>query len=414
MIISGGVGREVRANFENPSISLSDASLIQMFGGDVMSSAGPMVSESSAFSTSIAVYRAIALLSGMAAGLPLKTYRYRGKEETFCRPLAKPGFDRTPFEFKELCFAHLLGWGNAFVYKRRNAYDAIDALLPVAPDRVKVEIDQKTLDNPVKVFKVRDANGVYHPMTSREIMHVPGLGYDGVRGLSPIGVARQAIGIQSAADDLASRLYANGNLIGGVLTTDRSLTQAQADALKARWRDKVQGSRHAHDVAVLDSGISFTPTTLAPEEAQFLQTRRWQVVEVARLYGLPPHMLGDVERSTSWGTGIEQQNIAMVAYTLKTWLTRFEERVTAEIVEPSTQYAEFNVDGLLRGSIAERYAAYSTGISMGFLTRNEVREKENLQPIDGLDEPLQPLNMGSGAVQIPGDAGTTLKKHQEE
>lgn len=408
--------REKREGFENPSISLSDASLIQMFGGDVMSAAGPMVSEQSAFGTSIAVYRAIALLSGMAAGLPLKTYRYRDKAETVCRPLLKPGFDRTPFEFKELCFAHLLGWGNAYVYKRRNAYDAIDALLPIAPDRVKVKLDSSTLGDATKVFEVRDARGAYHPMTSREIMHVPGLGYDGLQGLSPIGVARTAIGIQSAADDLASKLYANGNLIGGVLTTDRALTQQQADALKTRWREKMSGLRHAHDIAVLDAGTSFTSTTLKPEDAQFLETRRWQVIEVARLYGIPPHMLGDVERSTSWGTGIEQQNIAMVSYTLKTWLDRFEGRVTQEVVEPGTQYAEFLVDGLLRGSIAERYAAYSTGISMGFLTRNEVRVKENMQPLDGLDEPLQPLNMGSGAeaVKIPSDATTELKKHQEE
>lgn len=408
--------RERRESFENPSISLSDASLIQMFSGDTVTAAGPMISPAKAFGSSISAYRAIALLSGMAAGLPLKVYRYRDKVEQICRALEDPGFDRTPFEFKELCFAHLLGWGNAYVYKRRNGFDAIDALLPIAPDRVRVKVDQQTIGQATKLFEVRDANGAYVPMTNREIMHVPGLGYDGVQGLSPLGVARQALGIQSAADELAARQYTSGNMIGGILTTDKALTQQQADAIKSRWREKMQGNRNAHDVAVLDAGMSFTATTLKPDDAQFLETRRWEVVEVARVYGLPPHMLGDVERSTSWGTGIEQQNIAMVSYTLKSWLDRFEQRVTREVVTPRTQYAEFLVDGLLRGSIAERYAAYSTGISMGFMTRNEVRVKENMQPLDGLDEPLQPLNMGSGAeaVKIPSDATTTLKKHQEE
>jgi HK97 family phage portal protein len=138
-----------------------------------------------------------------------------------------------------------------------------------------------------------------------------------------------------------------------------------------------------------------------------LESRRWQTVEIARWFGIPPHLLGDVEKSTSWGTGIEQQNIGFVAYTLRPWLNRIEQRVTREVVEPATQYAEFLIDGLLRGDTAERYAAYSTGIQWGFITRNEARVKENLVPLDGLDEPLTPLNMSKGDEETPLAPGST-------
>jgi HK97 family phage portal protein len=397
---------ETRASFENPSISLSDASLIQMFSGDTQTSAGPIVSETGAISTMVSVYRAIALLSGMAAGLPLKTYRYAGKSEVLVRPLLDPGYGRTPYELWETVMVHLLGWGNAFVHKERNAFGAIENLVPINPGRVRPKVyrpGELMPDSAVKVFEVKQPDGSYIPLTNYDLMHIPGLSYDGVLGLSPVGVARQAIGTQMAADDLASRQYSNGNMIGGILTTDRALTQQQADAIKSRWREKMQGVRHAHDVAVLDAGMSFQATTMAPEEAQFLQTRRWQTIEIARVFGIPPHLLGDVERTTSWGTGIEQQNIAFVAYTLRPWLTRIEQRISFEIVAPKTQFAEFEINGLLRGSAPERAAFYANGIQWGWLTRNEARIKENLVPIVGLDEPLTPLNMIAGTQDAEGE-----------
>jgi HK97 family phage portal protein len=299
---------------------------------------------------------------------------------------------------------HLLLWGNAYVEKIRNPLGSIIALRPINPARVKPRLFKPGEGDPnAKVYEVKGVgrSQTVEPYTNYEIMHVPGPGYDGLMGLSPIGVARQSVGISLAAEELAATLYGNGNLMSGVLSTDVKLDQGQADMLKARWREKVQGSRHAHDIAVLDAGTKFTPTSMPPEDAQFLQTRRWQTIEIARLYGIPPHLLGDVEKSTSWGTGIEQQNLAFVAYTLRPWLNRIEQRVTREIVEPSTQYAEFLVDGLLRGDSAQRAASYVSGIQWGYLTRNEVRVKENLQPLEGLDEPLTPLNMAKGDAQGP-------------
>jgi HK97 family phage portal protein len=389
--------KETRANFENPSISLSDASLIQLYGGGP-TTAGPDVSETSAVSGTLAVYRAVSLLAGSIGGLPLRAYRLSGRSEVFPRLLQDPGNGLTPFELWEMVCTHLLLWGNAYVYKHRNSYTAIDALVPINPGRIKTKIlpsDQSGIGEPVKMFEVQQANGKLLPLTNYDLMHIPGLGYDGIKGLSPIGVARQAIGILSAADELAAKLYSSGNMMSGILTTDRPLKQEQADAIKARWRDKLQGNRHAHDIAVLDSGTTFVPTSMAPDVAQFLQTRQWQMEEIARLYGIPPQMLGDrAVRSTA--TGIEQQSIEFVAYTLQPWIRRIEQRVSKEIVIPTTQFVEFDTAGLLRGAIGERYAAYASGIQWGHLTRNEAREMENRTPIDGLDLPLTPLNMIAG------------------
>lgn len=394
--------REVRAsnNPENPGVSLSDPNLLSYFGGSPSVSTGRTVTETGAIGGTIVVYRSISLLAGLVAGCPLHVFRIADKSPVVNRPLESPGYGQTPFELWETVMTHLLGWGNGYVYKHRNTFGAIDGLLPVAPFRVKPKIlsaANSGIGEPVKVFDVKMPNGQYVQMSNYEIMHVPGLSYDGVSGLSPLGVARQAVGVLQSADELAGRLYANGNLISGILSTDKPLKQEQADAIKARWRDKMAGVGHAHDIAVLDAGMKFQPTALNPEEAQFLQTRRWQTIDLARLYGIPPHLVGDVEKSTSWGTGIEQQNIGLVSYTARPWFSRIEQRVSQELVGPSTQKAQFNVESLMRGDAANRAAFYSAGVQGGWLTRNEVRDKENLPPLEGLDEPLTPLNMGAGA-----------------
>lgn len=396
---------ERRANpFENPSISLSDASLLTIFGGEP-TVAGVQVNEPGAVSTSIAVYRAISLLAGLVAGLPLNAFRIRDKTRVAVSALTDhEEAPYTQYELWELVMTHLLGWGNSYCEKIRDGAGRVDSLRPINPDRVKPRLMPPGDGMPaLKVFEVTVTDGQPPvPYTNYEIMHIPGLGYDGLLGLSPIGVARQAIGISRAADDLAGRLYANGNLMSGILTTDKTLTQDQADALKSRWREKMQGAKHAHDVAVLDTGTKFQTLTISPEDAQFLESRRWQTIEIARLYGIPPHLLGDVEKSTSWGTGIEQQNIGLVTYSVRPWLHRIEQRVSREIVSPSTQVARFDVNALLRGDAAARAAYYTQGIQWGWLTRNEARAGEEMQPIDGLDEPLTPLNMKAGTSDVDG------------
>ncbi len=395
-------GLERRANpFENPSIPLTDAGLLDFFGG-TPTDAGVSVSEETSM-RSMTVFRCVSLLAGLVAGLPLKVYRYADKSEVLVRALRDPSDVSTPYELWETVMSHLLLWGNAYVHKVRNSAGSIVELRPIHPSRVRTQIMAPDADSDmaaVKIFQIVDKSGKEVVYTTHEIMHIPGLSFNGIEGLSPVGYARQAIAIGQAADLMAAKLYGNGALQSGILSTDRVLKQEEADKMKARWREKIAGVKHGHDIVVLDNGTTFKPISMPPDEAQFLQSRRWQTVEIARWFGIPPHLVGDVEKSTSWGTGIEQQNVGFVTYTLRGWLTRIEQRITREIVEPKTQYAEFLIDGLMRGSMTERYAAYGTAIQWGWMTRNEARQLENRPPIDGLDKPLTPLNMQPGTPEM--------------
>lgn len=409
----GGIER--RANpFENPSIPLTDAGLLDFFGG-TPTDAGVSISEENSM-RSMTVYRCVSLLAGLVAGLPLKVYRYSDKSEVLVRALRDPSDVCTPFELWETVMSHLLLWGNAYVHKVRNAAGSIVELRPIHPSRVRTQIMAPDADSDmaaVKIFQIEDKNGKQVPYTTFEVMHIPGLSFNGIEGLSPIGYWRQAIAIGQAGDNMAARLFGNGAMMSGILTTERVLNQDQADKLKSRWKEKMAGIKHGHDVAVLDNATKFQPISMPPDEAQFLQSRRWQTIEIARAFGIPPHLVGDVEKSTSWGAGIEQQNIGFVGYTVRSWLTRLEQRIGREIVEPKTQYAEFLVEGLLRGATGERYAGYATAIQWGWMTRNEARRKENMSPLDGLDDPLTPLNMKagvSGEQDIPGAGQSSLSE----
>lgn len=388
--------------FESPAVPLSSVALDGMFGG-VSSEAGPSVTEDSAL-TIPTVFRCVSLISSLIAGCPLITYRNPGK-----KPVTVPALDPlnsnttyTQYELWELVLIHLLLCGNAYVLKIRDGADRIVDLRPIWPRRVT----PKPAPGGGKVFEVKrvDADGRLLPgepitYTPDELMHIPGMGYDGLSGLSPIGYAKQAIGTALAGDRLAARFYSNGTQLSGILKTAVPLTsETQADEMKRKWAIKNSGVGNAGGVAVLDAETEFQPLTINPDELQFLESRRWQTNELARLYGIPPHLVGDVERSTSWGTGIEQQNTAFVAYTLASWANRIEQRVTREVVSTRGQTAAFDFSSLLRGDMTERFNAYAIAVQWGFMTRQEARLREDWEPIDGLDEPLQPLNMQAGST----------------
>jgi HK97 family phage portal protein len=235
--------------------------------------------------------------------------------------------------------------------------------------------------------------------TQDQIMHIPGVGYNGMTGLPPITYAKQAIGTALAGDRLAARFYANGTQLSGILKTAIPLSsETQADEMKRKWAVKNAGLGSAGGVAILDAETDYQPLTIPPDQLQFLESRRWQTTEIARIFGIPPHLVGDVEKTTSWGSGIEEQNTAFVAYTLAAWANRIQQRVTREVVQTRGWSAFFDFSTLMRGDMTERFAAYATAIQWGWFTRNEARLRENLEPIDGLDVPLQPLNMQAGNV----------------
>jgi HK97 family phage portal protein len=203
-----------------------------------------------------------------------------------------------------------------------------------------------------------------------------------------------------AGDKLAARFFSKGSILSGIIKVRAPLAnQVQADAIRSRWIQRMGGTANAGEVAVMDAATEFQPLTIEPDSMQFLESRRWQTNEIARMFGIPPHLVGDVEKSTSWGTGIETQNTGFVSYTIAGWTNRIEQRVSREVIAIRKQSCEFDLDRLLRGSMSERFAAYTQGISAGWLTRNEARVKENMQPIDGLDEPILALNMGPGDLE---------------
>ncbi len=401
-------GGDARA-LENPREPLTSASIASMFAGPPLPS-GVHVSEGSAHKV-IAVYRAWSLLAGTIGSLPIDTFkgeppggdRWDGDGASLLRfpggrddvsGIATPG-TTSAMVFFETLVVHLLSWGNAYVVKNRstlgNRVAALDLLLP---QNVAPRWGKRTAANPSgKEFAVVTGDGVAIA-TPQDVIHIRAMGSSLLQGISPIGAARQALGLAVAAEEYGARLFGSGSLMAGILQTEQKLTQESAERLKLNWRQKTAGLANAHDVAVLDSGAKWQPVGIPPEDSQFIESRRFQVTEIARLYGIPPHMLGDVEKSTSWGTGIEQQGLGFNIYTLRPWLTRIEQALSNELL-PRGVNCRFRVEELLRGDIQGRFSAYQTAIQNGFMTVNEARAREGFGPVEGGDKPMFPANFST-------------------
>lgn len=386
-----GLFSRPQASLENPSVPLSSAGLLQWLTGPPVYS-GALVNEVTSLGVP-AVWRAVNLIASGSASLPLHAFKPDntgfGVQQTTGQAaelLADPHPDLSPFELWELVYCSLLLWGNAYLRILRDRLGVIKELWFIAPNRCKAG---RTSVDGSKVYQLDNGDV---GLTDREILHIPGFGYDGICGVAPITAARQGLGLTLAAEEFGARFFGNGSMSGGILQTDQRLQPAQADALKRAWESKHKGLPNAHEIAVLDSGAKFQPMTIPPNDAQFLETRKFQVGEIARLFGVPPHLLMDTDRSTSWGTGIEQQQIGFVVFTLRPWLTRVEQRLT-KLVQPGNVYVKYSVEGLLRGDTAQRYASYAQGRQWGWLSVNDVRRLEDLPPVPDGDDYWQPLNM---------------------
>lgn len=385
--------------FENPAVPLSSVALDSVFGRLSQTDAGESATVDTAINLPI-VWRCIGLISTVVAGCPIRTYKNPGKVEVFPK-LLDQGNDNmlyTQYELWELVQIHLCLFGNAYVLKIRGAADQIIDLRPIVPSRVTVRLDpQGNKIFEVKRFKpdgTEDVGKGPAILTTFEVMHIPGMGYDGMTGFAPISNMARTVGTTIAADRLAAKFYSKGTMLSGIINVKAPLAnQTQADSIRNRWIQKSGGTGHAAEVAVLDAETQFTPLTIPPDQLQFLESRRWQTTEIARWFGIPPHLVGDVEKSTSWGAGIEQQNIAFVSYTINGWTKRIQQRVTREIIHTNKQFCEFDLDTLLRGDMSERFEAYNLAINAGWMNRNEARGKENMEPETGLNEFLMPLNM---------------------
>ena len=372
-----------------------------LMGGSGRTVAGPTVTVDNAVQ-SIAVFRALSLLAGTLASLPLRAYRMEngapvpvtsllldfpaGRDAISSIPY--PGSDPAMVLWEQL-YMDLFSWGNAYAVKVPSVVRTdIVRLERLVPWRVDPKLIGPSRTNPAgKVFGILDDSGHEQLAEPTDIMHIRGFGSSMERGLSPIGCARQALGLAVAAEEYGARLFGSGSLLGGVLQTDADLEEDDATALKERWMAKVAGLSHAHEIAVLDNGAKYVPTSIPPADAQFIESRKFGVTEVARLYGIPPHLLGDVEVSSSWGTGIEQQMLAFVAYTLRSPATRVEQVVSNELL-PRGQLARIDFTDLLRGDAPSRFDAYSKAITGSILTVNEARTLEGRPPVPGGDKLL--------------------------
>lgn len=392
-----------RRSLENPNTPLTPAEIHALFAAP--NDSGVTVTEKSSLQVST-VWRCVNILANAAASTPFKAYR-EGSFVEVSHPLLKdPHPEMTPFEFWRLTYVHRLLWGNFFGEKVKDGAGRYKHLIPLDPSRVKVG----RASDGTKVFQVMRGDGATVAATTDEVFHLPGLGYDGLAGLSPIQLAAQAIGLSLAAERHGSRFFGAGTNLSGILTTDQRLTSEQADIIKARWKAKMSGPNAAHDIAVLDSGASFSPVSIPNTDAQFVESRGFQTNELCRWYGVPPHMVGDVTKSTSWGSGIEQQGIGFVVYTLRPdWLVPTEQRVTKELLQDPKVYARYNVEGLLRGDSTARANFYNTMRNIGVYSVNEIREFEKLPPIEGGDTHIQPLNM----TNVDGDGDDDASPQEE-
>lgn len=385
-------GRTRRA-LESPAQPLTSNSLLEYLGG-VQSDAGVSVSETSALGAS-PVWRAVSLIAGVSAALPMPVYRDNTREKQTAELLKNPHPDLTSVELWRFAYLYRVLWGNTYIQKVRNGAGQVKELWPVSAERVAVSRDKPSEANPSgKFFDVTDDWGVHHVWTPKEVLHIPGLGYDGLTGCSPVRLARQGIALAQAAEKSAARMFGSGNLIGGVLQTEQRLDQDQAARLKERWKAKMSGVHNSHEVAVLDSGASFNPVQMPNTDAQFLESRQFQVTEIARMFGVPPFLLMSTEKSTSWGTGLEQQAQGWVTFDLNpTWLTPTEQRVTKELL-PRDEYANYNMGGLLRGDSAARATFYRAMRDIGAFSANDIRALEEMPPLaENGDVYLQPMYM---------------------
>ena len=377
------------------------------------SAAGKRVNERSAMQTS-AVYACVRVISESVASLPLHLYRYNedgGKEKAVDHPLYhllhdEPNPEMTAFSFFEAALTHLLLWGNFYSQIIRNGKGEVMGLYPLMPDRMTVDRDERGQLYYEYMVSSDDAptnKGSTVRLKPEDVLHVPGLSFDGLVGYSPIAMAKNAIGMAIACEEYGATFFANGASPGAVLEHPGVLKDPQK--VRDSWNNAFRGSANANKVAVLEEGMKYTPISISPEQAQFLETRKFQIDEIARIFRIPPHMVGDLEKSSF--SNIEQQSLEFVKYTLDPWVSRWEQSLVRALLKPEEKkryFMKFNVDGLLRGDYQSRMNGYAVGRQNGWLSANDIRELENMDQLS--EEEGGNLYLINGSMTKLKDAGT--------
>ena len=401
---------------DKPVDKAADAGYSFLFG---RTTSGTPVNERTAMQTT-AVYACVRILAEAVASLPLHVYEYQddgGKKLVHDHPLHyllhdEPNPEMTSFVFRETLMSHLLIWGNAYAQIIRDGAGRVLGLYPLLPDKMDVQRDDRG-----NIYYVYSRNSDENPMfkeygdirlKAEEVLHIPGLGFDGLIGYSPIAMAKNAVGMTLACEEYGASFFANGANPGGVLEHPGVLKDPSK--VRESWNSVYRGVNNAHKIAVLEEGMKYQQIGIPPEEAQFLETRKFQINEIARLYRIPPHMVGDLDKSSF--SNIEQQSLEFVKYTLDPWVIRWEQSLQRSLLLPGEKgkyFIKLNVDGLLRGDYQSRMNGYAVGRQNGWFSANDIREMENMNPIP--DEEGGSLYLINGAMTKLADAGAFAGKH---
>lgn len=395
---------------DKPTNKAADAGYSFLFG---RTTSGKPVNETTAMQTT-AVYACVRILSEAIASLPVHVYQYKdggGKEMVIDHPLYQvlhdePNPEMTSFVFRETLMSHLLIWGNAYAQIIRDGAGRVLGLYPLLPNKMDVQRDDKG-----EIYYVYSRSSDENPnfkeygdikLKKEDVLHIPGLGFDGLIGYSPIAMAKNAVGMTLACEEYGASFFANGANPSGVLEHPGVLK----DPSKVRdsWNAVYRGTSNAHKIAVLEEGMKYQQVGIPPEEAQFLETRKFQINEIARLYRIPPHMVGDLEKSSF--SNIEQQSLEFVKYTLDPWVIRWEQSLQKALLLPGEKgkyFIKLNVDGLMRGDYQSRMNGYSIGRQNGWLSANDIREMEDMNPLS--DEEGGNLYLINGNMCKLSDAG---------
>ena len=347
------------------------------------SNAGKSVSVETAMQVS-AVYACVRVIAETVASLPVNVFEMtdKGSHKALEHPYYRlihdePNSEMTSFVWRETMLTHLLLWGNSYTQIIRNGRGVVIGLYPLLPDRMEVDRDP----HGKLTYTYTNTEGQMAVLKPENVLHIPGLGFDGIIGYSPIAVERNAVGLSIAAEEYGSKFFSNGARPSGLLIHPN--TVKEPDKLRQAWYGAFGGSVNSNKVAVLEENMKFEPLSMPNNEAQFLETRKFQIEEICRIYRVPPHLIADLEHATF--SNIEHQNISFAVHTIRPWLVRIEQAMNRTLFseqEKGRFFVQFNIDGLMRGDYASRMQGYATARQNGWMSANDIRELENLNPLD--------------------------------
>jgi HK97 family phage portal protein len=375
--------------------NLKDPRLNELFGG-ASTDSGVTVTPDTALTYS-AVYAAVRVIAEAVSSLPLNLHERNpggGKSKASSHPLYhilhdSPNPEMTSLQWREASMAHLLLHGNCYTEIVRDLDGNCVELWPIDPTIVRPNrTEQGEL--------YYDLNRGKNFITAANMLHISGLSFDGISGMSPISLARQSLGLSMAIEQFGAGYFGRGARPGGVLTFPGQLSPEARQNLRRSFEELHAGGANSHRVALLEAGLKWESIGVPPDDSQFLQSREFQIVEVCRWFNVPPHKLKDLNK-TSYNS-LEQMNVEFVVDTLRPWLVRWEQQLNRKVIRPNERgnfFFEHNVEGILRGDQASRYQSYSVGRNWGWLSVNEIRDKENMNPVEGGDVYMQPMNMQS-------------------